>query len=109
MRFLEKEELPHFKFQKDFLKPFEYTMLHNDNPDIRDMVRRLCLAFPPNLPSALRFYNVYCKWSKPACKTCGQVGEQCLVSSLRPRKFSQVRHSVLGKGIYLPPWNRTDC
>lgn len=40
MRFLEKEELPHFKFQKDFLKPFEYTMVHNANPDIRDMVRR---------------------------------------------------------------------
>ncbi|KAG9317513.1 hypothetical protein JVU11DRAFT_1718 [Chiua virens] len=38
MRFLEKEELPHFKFQKDFLKPFEYTMIHNANPDIRDMV-----------------------------------------------------------------------
>lgn len=40
MRFLEKEELPHFKFQKDFLKPFEYTMTHNQNPDIRDLVRR---------------------------------------------------------------------
>lgn len=38
MRFLEKEELPHFKFQKDFLRPFEYTMIHNSNPDIRDMV-----------------------------------------------------------------------
>ncbi|KAF8195926.1 sec7 guanine nucleotide exchange factor [Mycena galopus ATCC 62051] len=38
MRFLEKEELPHFKFQKDFLKPFEHTMIHNANPDIRDMV-----------------------------------------------------------------------
>ncbi|KAF9569079.1 Sec7-domain-containing protein [Agrocybe pediades] len=38
MRFLEKEELPHFKFQKDFLKPFEYTMIHNQNPDIRDLV-----------------------------------------------------------------------
>ncbi|KAI9450999.1 Sec7-domain-containing protein [Lactarius psammicola] len=38
MRFLEKEELPHFKFQKDFLRPFEYTMTHNANPDIRDMV-----------------------------------------------------------------------
>ncbi|KAH0587527.1 hypothetical protein H2248_006309 [Termitomyces sp. 'cryptogamus'] len=38
MRFLEKEELPHFKFQKDFLKPFEYTMIHNQNPDVRDMV-----------------------------------------------------------------------
>ena len=38
IRFLEKEELPHFKFQKDFLRPFEYTMVHNSNPDVRDMV-----------------------------------------------------------------------
>ncbi|KAG5637780.1 hypothetical protein H0H81_003281 [Sphagnurus paluster] len=38
MRFLEKEELPHYKFQKDFLKPFEYTMVHNQNPEVRDMV-----------------------------------------------------------------------
>lgn len=38
MRFLEKEELTHFKFQKDFLRPFEYTMTHNANPEIRDMV-----------------------------------------------------------------------
>jgi brefeldin A-inhibited guanine nucleotide-exchange protein len=38
MRFLEKEELPHFKFQKDFLRPFQYTMVHNSNPDVRDMV-----------------------------------------------------------------------
>lgn len=38
MRFLEKEELAHFKFQKDFLKPFEYAMVHNTNPDARDMV-----------------------------------------------------------------------
>ena len=38
MRFLEKEELPHFKFQKDFLRPFEYTMVHNSNPEVRDMV-----------------------------------------------------------------------
>ena len=38
MRFLEKEELAHFKFQKDFLKPFEHAMVHNTNPDARDMV-----------------------------------------------------------------------
>src|ERR1700733_10034370 len=38
MRFLEKEELPLFKFQKDFLKPFEHTMIKNPNPDVRDMV-----------------------------------------------------------------------
>jgi len=35
--FLEKE-LPHFKFQKDFLRSFEYTMMHNANLEIRDMV-----------------------------------------------------------------------
>lgn len=62
MRFLEKEELPHFKFQKDFLKPFEHTMIHNANPDIRDMVRlhrrsRVALVPPyllagPAVPSA---------------------------------------------------------
>ena len=38
MRFLEKEELANFKFQKDFLKPFEYAMIHNNHPDARDMV-----------------------------------------------------------------------
>jgi Sec7-like guanine-nucleotide exchange factor len=38
MRFLEKEELPSFKFQKDFLKPFQHTMVHNTNPESRDMV-----------------------------------------------------------------------
>lgn len=44
MRFLEKEELPHFKFQKDFLKPFEHTMIHNANPDVRDMVRLFVIS-----------------------------------------------------------------
>ncbi|EPQ27561.1 uncharacterized protein PFL1_04699 [Pseudozyma flocculosa PF-1] len=38
MRFLEKEELPHFKFQKDFLKPFEVTMLRNNSADAKEMV-----------------------------------------------------------------------
>ncbi|PWN50495.1 hypothetical protein IE53DRAFT_368864 [Violaceomyces palustris] len=38
MRFLEKEELPHFKFQKDFLKPFEVAMHRNPNADAKEMV-----------------------------------------------------------------------
>jgi brefeldin A-inhibited guanine nucleotide-exchange protein len=38
MRFLEKEELSHFRFQKDFLRPFEHTMVHNSHVDARDMV-----------------------------------------------------------------------
>lgn len=44
MRFLEKDELSHFQFQKDFLKPFEYTMIHNTNSDARDMVCRSRLS-----------------------------------------------------------------
>ncbi|SNX83936.1 probable SEC7 - component of non-clathrin vesicle coat [Melanopsichium pennsylvanicum] len=38
MRFLEKEELPHFKFQKDFLKPFEVTMQRNRSGEAKEMV-----------------------------------------------------------------------
>ncbi|WVQ80563.1 hypothetical protein IAT38_002668 [Cryptococcus sp. DSM 104549] len=38
MNFLEKEELSHFRFQKDFLRPFEYTIVHNKNSDAREMV-----------------------------------------------------------------------
>lgn len=53
MRFLEKEELSHFKFQKDFLKPFEYTMVHNQNPEIRDMVFSSFLLHQINNNTAL--------------------------------------------------------
>ncbi|KAF5370080.1 hypothetical protein D9758_001080 [Tetrapyrgos nigripes] len=58
MRFLEKEELPRFEFQKDFLKPFEHTMRHNTNPDIRDMVlqclQQMIQARAQNLRSGWR-------------------------------------------------------
>ncbi len=43
MHFLEKEELPHFKFQKDFLKPFEVTIQRNRNSEAKEMVLQ-CLA-----------------------------------------------------------------
>ena len=42
MRFLEIEELPGFRFQKDFLKPFEYVMGNNTVVHVKDMVLR-CL------------------------------------------------------------------
>jgi Sec7-like guanine-nucleotide exchange factor len=58
MRFLEKEELPHFKFQKDFLRPFEYTMTHNANPEIRDMVTSSDYMSTPNpSDSYYRYYS----------------------------------------------------
>lgn len=42
MRFLEIEELPGFKFQKDFLKPFEHVMANSSVVTVKDMVLR-CL------------------------------------------------------------------
>jgi brefeldin A-inhibited guanine nucleotide-exchange protein len=39
MRFLEKGELAHFQFQKDFLAPFDYIFANNTDLGIRDMVR----------------------------------------------------------------------
>src|SRR5690606_17063402 len=42
MRFMEIEELPGFKFQKDFLKPFEHIMANSNAVAVKDMVLR-CL------------------------------------------------------------------
>ncbi|KAI0195518.1 guanine nucleotide exchange factor [Astrocystis sublimbata] len=43
MRFMELEELPGFKFQKDFLKPFEHIMANATNLTVKDMALS-CLA-----------------------------------------------------------------
>ncbi|KAI8865756.1 hypothetical protein GQ42DRAFT_111613, partial [Ramicandelaber brevisporus] len=40
MRFLEKEELLNFKFQKDFLRPFHFILENNDHVAVKDMVLR---------------------------------------------------------------------
>lgn len=38
IRFFDLDELSHFKFQKEFLEPFEYVMAHNNNAAVKDMV-----------------------------------------------------------------------
>ncbi|KAL0271750.1 UNVERIFIED_CONTAM: hypothetical protein PYX00_008747 [Menopon gallinae] len=43
MKFIEKGEFANFRFQKEFLRPFEVIMKKNRNPTIRDMVVR-CIA-----------------------------------------------------------------
>uniref|UniRef100_A0A5S6Q9P9 SEC7 domain-containing protein n=1 Tax=Trichuris muris TaxID=70415 RepID=A0A5S6Q9P9_TRIMR len=43
MKFLERGELPNFRFQKDFLRPFEYIMKKNQSSAIRDLVVR-CMS-----------------------------------------------------------------
>ena len=42
MRFMEIDELPGFKFQKDFLKPFEHVIANSTVVTVKDMVLR-CL------------------------------------------------------------------
>ncbi|KAJ5889025.1 hypothetical protein N7495_009066 [Penicillium taxi] len=42
MRFIEMGELPGFKFQKDFLKPFEHVMANSTSATVKDMILR-CL------------------------------------------------------------------
>ncbi|KAJ5577453.1 uncharacterized protein N7459_006417 [Penicillium hispanicum] len=42
MRFMELGELPGFKFQKDFLKPFEHVMANSSTATVKDMILR-CL------------------------------------------------------------------
>jgi brefeldin A-inhibited guanine nucleotide-exchange protein len=42
MRFMEIEELAGFKFQKDFLKPFEHILANSHNVTVKDLVLR-CL------------------------------------------------------------------
>ena len=42
IRFMELEELPGFKFQKDFLKPFEHVIANSSAVTVKDMVLR-CL------------------------------------------------------------------
>lgn len=55
MRFLNIDELSHFKFQKEFLKPFEHIATHNDNVDVKDMVleciNNMILAKAANIKS----------------------------------------------------------
>lgn len=38
MQFLDLPELPHFKFQKDFLRPFEHVMSNSIVVPVKDMV-----------------------------------------------------------------------
>jgi brefeldin A-inhibited guanine nucleotide-exchange protein len=57
MKFLEKEELSNFKFQREFLKPFVHIISHSSDPSIRDLVIR-CL----NQMIAARSNNIRSGW-----------------------------------------------
>ncbi|KAG6016244.1 hypothetical protein E4U54_001915 [Claviceps lovelessii] len=58
MRFMEIEELAGFKFQKDFLKPFEHVLANSHNATVKDLVLRcliqMILARGDNIRSGWR-------------------------------------------------------
>ncbi|EIW61429.1 Arf family guanine nucleotide exchange factor SEC7 [Trametes versicolor FP-101664 SS1] len=97
MRFLEKEELAHFKFQKDFLRPFEYTMIHNSNPDVRDMVlqclQQMIQARVHNLRSGWRtMFAVFSAASKAATERIANSAFEIVVRLNKEHFSSIVRH-----------------
>ncbi|KAG0150678.1 hypothetical protein CROQUDRAFT_651889 [Cronartium quercuum f. sp. fusiforme G11] len=94
MRFLEKEELANFKFQKDFLRPFEHTMIHSSNIDAKDMVlqclNQMISARVINLRSGWRtMFGVFSAASKV---TTERVATQSfeIVQRVNKEHFSQV-------------------
>ncbi|KAF5364253.1 hypothetical protein D9756_000655 [Leucocoprinus leucothites] len=99
MRFLEKEELPNFKFQKDFLKPFEYTMIHNQNPEIRDMVlqclQQMIQARVQNMRSGWRtMFGVFSSASKVLTERVANSAFE-IVTRLNKEHFAAiVRHGA---------------
>lgn len=66
MKFIEKGEFPNFRFQKDFLRPFEHIMKKNVSPTIRDMVVSVEYCF---ICICVFFFSIRCgvwhKWSTP--------------------------------------------
>lgn len=57
MKFIEKGEFTNFRFQKDFLRPFEHTMKRNCSPAIRNWVVQ-CISQLVNLQA----HNIKSGW-----------------------------------------------
>ena len=57
MKFLEKDELASYQFQKQFFKPFEAIMLNNPSPDTRELIVQ-CLE----RMIASRVHNIKSGW-----------------------------------------------
>ncbi|CAN2389838.1 Dimerisation and cyclophilin-binding domain of Mon2, partial [Pristimantis euphronides] len=77
MKFLEKDELANFRFQKDFLRPFEHIMKKNRSPTIRDMVIR-CLTQMVNMQAGnIRsgWKNIFAVFYQSASDTNGNLVE----------------------------------
>lgn len=74
IRFFDLDELSFFKFQKDFLEPFEYIMANNSNIQVKDMVlqclRQMILSKSANIKSGWRtMFNTFSSAAKQNSRT----------------------------------------
>jgi len=62
MKFIEKGEFANFRFQKDFLRPFEHIMKRNRSPTIRDMVVRCVTQMVHSQADKIKsgWKNIFC-------------------------------------------------
>ncbi|CAF4312534.1 unnamed protein product [Rotaria socialis] len=77
MKFLEKGEFPNFRFQKEFLKPFEVIMKKNSSSTIRDMVVRCVTHFVDSQAKNIRsgWKNIFSVFQMAAADTDPQIVE----------------------------------
>ncbi|CAF1187165.1 unnamed protein product [Adineta steineri] len=77
MKFLEKGEFPNFRFQKEFLKPFEIIMKKNSSIIIRDMVVRCITHFVDAQAKNIRsgWKNIFSVFQMAATDTDVQIVE----------------------------------
>ncbi|CAF3269094.1 unnamed protein product [Rotaria socialis] len=77
MKFLEKGEFPNFRFQKEFLKPFELIMKKNSSPTMRDMVVRCITHFVDAQAKNIRsgWKNIFSVFQMAATDTDVQIVE----------------------------------
>lgn len=71
MKFIEKGEFSNFRFQKDFLRPFEHIMKYNQSIAIRDMVVRCVSQMVNSQASNIKsgWKNIFSVFRIAACES----------------------------------------
>ncbi|CAA21704.3 SEC7 domain-containing protein [Caenorhabditis elegans] len=83
IKFLEKGELPNFRFQKDFLRPFEVIMVRNGSAQTRDLVVRCCAHLVEAHSSRLKsgWQNLFSVWTIAAGDPSTEIGEASFLTA----------------------------
>ncbi|RCN50392.1 hypothetical protein ANCCAN_03620 [Ancylostoma caninum] len=85
IKFLERGELPNFRFRKDFLRPFEIIMARNRSAQTRELVVACCSnlveAHAPRIKSGWR--NLFSVWTLAAGDLQKDIAEAAFSASSR--------------------------